>query len=346
MEAGHVKFLSGYGISAVRCKMVPTGMNPVVDLYNMFIMAGMLKKRSPDLILTNTVKPVIFGTFAAFLAGYPRRYALVSGLGYAFTDDGNAVSIKKKLVRWIISRLYKLSFRLNKSVIFQNQDDIDEMVEKGICTPGRARCVSGSGVDVDEYPFEPHNAKSPSFIMVARLLHEKGVMEYLEAARQAKSTLPEARFVLIGDVDDNPSAMPKSEIDAYVNDGTIEWPGAVEDVRGWLKSATIFVLPSYREGVPRSTLEAMSTGLAIITTDVPGCRETVEHGKNGLLVPVRNSQALAEAMMKLALDADMVRSMGLESRRLVERRFEVSKINREMCMHMELATMPEGGVEP
>jgi glycosyltransferase involved in cell wall biosynthesis len=335
----HAMLLGREGIASSTYPLSPTGLNPVLDMRNMFALRRVLMAVRPDIVLTNTIKPVIFGTFAALLASVPKRCALVSGLGYAFTDDGGATGMRKRLIKGITSILYGLAFRSNEVVIFQNRDDVKEMVDSGICPAGRARCVSGSGVDISLYPFMQRTLNPPVFIMVARLLAEKGVRNYLEAARLVKAAVPEVRFLLVGDIDKNPSSLSSDEVGEYVSDEIVEWVGHVHHVKEYLAQASVFVLPSYREGIPRSTLEAMSAGLAIITTDVPGCRETVRDEKNGLLVPVRDTPALVAAMYRFIQDPNLAAKMGKVSRRIVEDVFEVSKVNEEMCMHMGLNEM-------
>lgn len=340
---GHLRLLAELGIEGRSFELSPTGLNPFRDALDTVRLARTLRAEAPDAVLTNTIKPVIFGTFAASLAGVARRYALVSGLGYAFTDAGDGGGgLKKRLVRRVTSFLYRIAFRLNRRVIFQNPDDMAEVVAAGICAPARAAWVPGSGVDVDAFSASSADPR-PSFIMVGRLLAEKGVREYLRAARIAKQRVPEATFLLVGDVDPNPSAIDPGELQPYLDDGIVEWPGAVPDVRPWLQRASVFVLPSYREGIPRSTLEAMAIGLAVITTDAPGCRQTVPDGANGLLVPVRDAEALADAMVRLATDLPLVAMMGQASRALAESAFDIAIVHRRMDELMDLAAS-EGAV--
>ena len=347
MEEKHAIVLRKYGIESGSYALRPTGLNPLADLRNMFSLAALLRRCKPDIVLTNNVKPVIFGTFAATIAMVPARFALVSGLGYAFTDDGMRANRKKKVVRWITSRLYAAAFRLNRAVVLQNPDDVAELEAARVLAHGRGRLVAGSGIDTSEFAYADRTGEQPVFVMVARLLLEKGVRNYLEAARMVKAKFPHARFLLVGDTDSNPSALSPEEINGYVEDGTVQWLGHVDDVRPWLYQASIFVLPSYREGLPRSALEAMSTGLALVMTNVPGCKETVQEGLNGLLVPVRDSAALANAMGELAGDMNRVHAMGRHSRAMAETIFEVSKVNDMMCgiMGLPRAMAAQGGFQ-
>jgi glycosyltransferase involved in cell wall biosynthesis len=327
-EAWHREILDRHGIRAVAFRLDPTGLNPFGDAFAMLGLARTLRTLAVDIVITNTIKPVIFGTFAAQLAGVPRRFALISGLGYAFTDVGGRPGLKKRVVRAMTAVLYRAAFARNERVIFQNRDDVAELVDAGICRAAKVAVVDGSGVDVDE--FRPTGAEPrPTYVMVSRLLHEKGVMDYLRAARMVKSRIPDATFLLVGAADRNPSAVRYADLQPYLEDRTVEWAGAVRDVRPFLARASIFVLPSYREGFPRSTLEAMAAGLAVVTTDVPGCRETVRRGRNGILVPVRDPDALAEALVALAGDLPRVAAMGRASRTIVETSYDVDVIHAQ-----------------
>jgi glycosyltransferase involved in cell wall biosynthesis len=333
----HRRILSGFGIASERCDMAPTGMNPLADLAHTLRLTWQLRRLRPDVVLTNTIKPVIFGTIAAKFAGVRRRYAMVSGLGYAFTESGT-LGMRKRISRWIASLLYWLAFRLNRVVVFQNSDDAQEMREAGICPGTRAAVVGGSGVDLQEFSFSERSG-APAFVMVGRLLVEKGARDFLEAARRLKRDAPRSSVLLVGDADGNPSALREDELAAFEREGVAEVVKGARDVRPFLYRSSIFVLPSYREGVPRSTLEAMASGMAVITTDVPGCRETVRNGENGLIVPVRDPDALASAMLELASDPERVRRMGAMSRKMAEEKFCVKKINDLMCVLVELPAL-------
>lgn len=334
MSPSHVDALSRHGIEAHACRLDPTGMNPLRDIANAVSLSRQLRQLAPDLLLTNTAKAVVFGTLAGVIARIPKRFALLSGLGFAFTADGKRPTLRKTLARVLMWGFYAVALRMNRAVIFHNADDLAELLSLKACPPDRCVVVSGSGIDTREYAFRERHWTPPVFVMVGRLLVEKGSRVFLEAARLTKAAVPSARFIVVGARDSNPSALPAGEIEAYIAEGIVEWAGGVDDVRPWLYQGTIFTLPSYREGVPRSTLEAMSTGMAIITTDVPGCRESVIDGLNGLLVPVRDSEALSKAMIRLAGDPALASAMGRESRILAENRFEVSVVNEQMCKAM------------
>ncbi len=304
-----------------------TGMNPARDLLDMLRLARLLRDLRVDASLGYFIKPVIYGTLAAWLARVPRRYALIEGLGYAFTPSGGRESRRRGLLRRAVTLLYKVALRRAHRVFLLNDDDIDELVSNGVVRRAAISKLGGIGVDLDDWAAVPQVTRPIGFLLAARLLREKGVVEFVEAARRVKASYPEARFVLLGGLDSNPGGLGRSEVEAWVDEGLIDWPGHV-DVKPWLAQASVFVLPSYREGVPRSTQEAMAMGRPIITTDAPGCRETVVDGENGFLVPVRDSAALASAMVRFVLQPDLILSMGQASRRLAEKRFDVRRVNR------------------
>ena len=330
MHGSVVKRLQQHGIFGRAFELSPSGINPLRDMRDTMRLARILRNESPDIVFSNNIKPVVFVTIAAAIAGIRRRFALVGGLGYAFTDIPNRRrTFSRVMTRLIASALYTVAFRLCSVVIFHNRDDLQKLVRLGICPAGVGSVVSGSGVDIKA--FVPGvRPLSPTFIFVGRLLADKGVREYLNAVIETKRTFPTARFILVGDTDDNPSAIDIEEVRHCVGAGALEWMGKVTDVREFLRQSSVFVLPSYREGVPRSTLEAMACGLAVITTDAPGCRETVEPGVNGILVPVGDSKALTEAMIALCQDEARVAQMGNHSRRIAIARFSSIQVNNNI----------------
>lgn len=330
MEDEQAAVLADHGIHGRGYALNPVGMSPFRDLQDVLAVARILRADRPDIVFTNNLKPVIFVTIAAALAGIRRRYALMGGLGYAFTDvPGRRLSPGRFVTRALASLLCGTAFRLCHRVIFHNRDDLEMLVARGICPRQTAAVVAGSGVDTDR--FSPGTRPDePTFICVARLLADKGVHEYLLAVGEAKRAHPNARFLLVGGADANPSAIDPVQVQRSVDRGELEWPGKVSDVRPYLNQASVFVLPSYREGLPRSTLEAMASGLAVITTDAPGCRDTVEVGVNGVLVPVGDAPALAAAMSQFCRAHDKTAMMGEQSRRIAVERFSADSVNKEI----------------
>lgn len=312
-----------------------TGLSVTGDLRALMVLRRMMRQIGPDLVLAYTIKPVIWGMIAAWLARVPKRVALITGLGYAFVGEARG---KRAVIRWLVSKLYSIALRRASLVFFQNPDDRDDFRNWGIL-PAKAKVilVNGSGVDTTAFADAPMPERPPlRFLLIARLLRDKGVQEYVDAARMIHKTYPEAECHLVGPIDTNPDAISESEIHAWQDAGHVIWHGAQSDVRPFIASAHVYVLPSYREGTPRSVLEAMSMGRPIITTDAPGCRETVEEGVNGFLVPVREAEPLANAMEQFLSDPDLAAQMGAQSRRMAEEKYDVHKVNAVMMQAMDL----------
>ena len=296
-----------------------------------FLLLKLIKEVRSAYVLTYTIKPVIYGSIAAWVLGVPQRYALVTGLGYAFTGDAKGL---RRVLRYIVQRLYRLALSRTGKVFFQNPDDETLFREKKILSPAIPSCiVNGSGVDISKYSVCPL-PEQPVFLMIARLLGDKGVREYAQAAVVVKRVYPEARFLLVGWIDNNPDAITEQELDKWISEGAVEFLGKLSDVRIAIQHSSVYVLPSYREGTPRTVLEAMAMGRAVITTNAPGCRETVINGDNGYLVPVRDVQALAAAMVTAIESPDDRARMGGRSRAIAEEKYDVHKVNEVMLQEM------------
>ena len=296
------------------------------DLAYLKKLTQIMKETKPDLVFGYTIKPVIYGSLAAKTAGVPRIYAMVTGLGRVYASGG----MKARAVRLVTKVLYKRAFRACQKVIFQNGDDIEQLVSQGYLPREKAVQVNGSGVNMSRFARTALPEK-PVFLMVSRIIREKGVMEFCEAARTAKTSHPEARFVLLGGLDASIGALKMEDIQPYIADGSIEFPGEVKDPVSFYQNASVFVLPSYyREGLPRTLLEALSCGRPIITTDWPGCREPVMDGINGYMIPVKDAAALAARMEALAADRTLMERMSQAAWETCRDRFEVSIINSQM----------------
>ncbi|MCL4454978.1 MAG: glycosyltransferase family 4 protein, partial [Deinococcus sp.] len=218
----------------------------------------------------------------------------------------------------------------------ENPDDLKVFRERRLLNdPSKAVLINGSGVDVEHFRPEPL-PQEVSFLLIARLLRDKGVREFVEAARKVRRDHPQVRFRLVGWLDDSPSSITQAEVDGWVNEGTVEFLGRLEDVRPAIAQSTVFVLPSYREGTPRTVLEAMAMGRAVITTSAPGCRETVVDEDNGFLVPVRDAEALAQAMRRFLENPTLAAQMGARGRAVAEAKYDVRKVNRVIREAMEL----------
>lgn len=317
-----------------------TGQNPLSDFHTLRDLTAWLRRERPDVSLTYFIKPNIYGGLAAAIARVPRRIAMVEGLGYLFTDDGRD-GMKKRLARRMAITLLKISLGRADRILFLNPDDRAEFIDRGIVSPAKAQLLGGIGVDLSHYDVAPFRDGPPSFLMIGRLLREKGVGEFVAAARMVRKDFPAARFHLIGGMDANPSGISAEEIRTFTADGSVKWLGEMPDVRPAIAACSVYVLPSYREGVPRSTQEAMAMGRPIVTTDVPGCRETVKSGVNGFFAQPRDAASLANAIRKFCVDPSMIPAMGRESRRMAEERFDQIKVNERIYQVMTAPLMPE-----
>ena len=312
------------------------GTNAVADLAYVIRLWQLMRRVRPEVTLPYTIKPVIYGTLAAWLAGVPHRYALITGLGYAFTGERQSVLTR------IVRVLYRFALGKAHKVFFQNPDD-ERLFRELRLLPSSVPSVvvNGSGVDVAAFAAQPLPSGPPVFLMIGRLLGDKGVREYAQAARTVKAIHPEARFQLVGWIDTNPDAIAPSELDAWIADGTLEFLGKLDDVRPAIAASTVYVLPSYREGTPRTVLEAMAMGRPIITTDAPGCRETVVNHDNGFLVPVQSVDALVGAMRRFIDDPTLAARMGARSRQMAEDKYDVHKVNDVMLREMGITTVTQ-----
>lgn len=320
--------LEARGLTVHEVPLRRTGTNPLSDLKALWAMRRLMRRIQPDAMLAYTIKPVIYGTLAAWLAGVPRRFALITGLGYAFTGEATGL---RGVIKGLVQNLYKLSLRRSHQVFFQNPDDQALFRQLGLLhssTPSVV--VNGSGVDVTTFSVAPLPRGAPHFFLIARLLGDKGVREYAQAAQRIKAACPEVRFSLVGWVDENPDAIAQAELDQWVQQGTLDFLGRLSDVRPAIAQCSVYVLPSYREGTPRTVLEAMAMGRAIITTDAPGCRETVVDGENGFLVPIKSVDALVQAMERFITQPELAAHMGECSRQIAENKYDVHKVNAAM----------------
>ena len=331
LDAESRRILSKLGAITHDCLFERTGTNIFGDLKASIHLYALLKVIKPDCMLSFFVKPVIYGTVCGFFAKIDHRVAMIEGLGYLFSQDDVHFSFGKWLKRTLVSKMYKLSLMLAKRVIFLNQDDINEFNDRGILKASNATLLGGIGVDLEEWINNGPVINPVTFTLTARLLREKGVVDFASAARRVKSLHPDTRFILLGGLDPNPSSLTFDEVNSWVEEGIIEWPGHVSVIE-WLAASTVFVLPSYyREGVPRSSQEALAMGLPIITTDSVGCRETVVDGINGYLIPIKNIEALVDKMLIFINNPELIPKMGRHSRQLAELKFsEEEKIAMQL----------------
>lgn len=317
------------GAIPVEYSLNKTGVNPIQDLKDTWCLSRKLKLIAPDVAFSFFVKPSIYGTLAAKFAGVPRRIAMLEGLGYIHTPTKTGYKFKKRALQLIHGALCSVGYFFADKVLFLNPDDPVDLSKKSLLNQDKLQVLGPIGLDLNLYPYSPVDLTKPiRFIFIARLLAEKGIFEYLAAARLVKKKHPNSEFVVLGGLDsDNPTALAREQLDVVIDEGIIVYPGYVSNVPEWIADSHVFVLPSYREGIPRSTQEAMATGRAVITTDVPGCRETVTDGVNGFLVPPWNPETLAEKMLFLIDNPSEIKRMGDESHKMALERFDVHKIN-------------------
>lgn len=321
------------GVDCVTIPVARTSTDLVTGLGLMMAIWRLCRSIRPDAALAITVKPVTFGLIATALAGVPLRVAMITGLGYAFTAGRE---FKRRTVRVIVGVLYALSLRMGTRAIFQNDDDVAEFRRLGLLPAALpVTRTNGSGVDLTRYAAMPMPDGPLTFVMVARLLVDKGVREYAEAAKRVRARYPDVRFRLVGALDSNPAAVAQAEVDEWVADGAIDYVGHQSDVRPFLQAAHVFVLPSYREGTPRSALEALATGRPVLTTDVPGCREVVDDRVTGRLVPVRSASAIEEGAIWFIENSFQLPSMGAKARQDAVHRFDVHAVNGVIMAALE-----------
>lgn len=326
-DADAEKKLAEIGVAFRPFPLARTGMNPVQDLASLRALVAAFRSLKPDVVIPYTMKPVIYAGLAARIAGVAERHALMTGMGVIYSPT--ATSTKHRAVRGVSDRLYRAALRGAGTVFTYNAADERDIRSRNM-VGGTTRLVRvpGSGVDVARFAPTPLPER-PTFTMIARLLREKGVGEFVAAARAVRAVWPEATFRLVGPLDPNPSGISRSDLEAWVATGAVEYGGAVSDVRPVLADTGVFVLPSYyREGVPRTILEAMATGRAVVTCDLDGCRDAVEDGQTGYLVRPRDADDLAAAILRFRDQPTLIGEMGERARAAAVARFDVHHVNR------------------
>ncbi|HEX7600325.1 MAG TPA: glycosyltransferase family 4 protein [Polyangiaceae bacterium] len=326
--------LEAMGVAYATFPLQRTSMNPLRDVATVLSLARTFREFRADAVLVYAAKPVVYGLIAARLAGVRLRAAMITGVGSALAGGSG---LRRRALSSLLRSLYAVALGQAHVVFFQNPDDERLFRSMGLVGDRhRVVRINGSGVDLERFSPVPLLPTPITFLMIGRLIRDKGVCEYVEAARCVRRAHPEARFQLLGALDSNPTAIRSRELEAWREEGAVEYLGTTSDVRPFLARAHVFVLPSYGEGMPRSVLEAMAMGRAVLTTDVPGCRETVEGGRNGLLVPARDADALAEGMLRMLAEPGRLKPMGQQSRAIAEERFDVHSVNRAILGAMGL----------
>ncbi|MCX8474754.1 MAG: glycosyltransferase family 4 protein [Sphingomonas sp.] len=328
-----VETLARAGVRFRLTPMARAGTNPLRDLATLAGYVGLMRAERPDMVVAYTQKPIIYGGIAARLFGRPRFYAIMSGLGYVFSDEAST----RRGLRRLVSALYRAGVRRARCIFVFNGDDRRSMLANHI-VDDRQRVVQvpGSGVDVGHFAAQPMPAGATTFLMMGRLMRDKGVGEYVAAARRVRARWPGTRFLLLGRPEtENPTGYAAEEMQAWQDEGLVELLAETRDVRPYLASAHVFVLPSYyREGLPRTILEALATGRPVITTDMPGCREPIEEGRNGFLVPPRDAEALADAMERFLECPALLQPMGEAARQVAVDIYDVERVNRQLLAEM------------
>lgn len=307
------------------------GTNPLRDLKSIGSIKGVLAEIMPDKIFTYQAKTIIYGTIAANKLGINEVYPLIAGLGSLFLNDG----LKTKAVRKVLMTEYKYSMRKCPAVFFQNSDDLKTFKDMKVIKNQTIEMLHGSGVSLEKFTVQPM-PDTFAFLCISRLIRDKGVYEYLEACEIIKKKNPQIRCLLVGPYDSNPSSLKPEELQRFIDSGVIEYFGEQTDVVPYFRDSSVFVLPSYREGTPKTVLEAMACGRPSVTTDAPGCRETVDDKENGLLVPVKDVEQLADTMQYMIDHPNELKTMALNARKKAEQLFDVKKVNAKIINTMNI----------
>lgn len=338
----HGERIQGEGFRLFPIGLFRRSRNPFVELAAILELIRLYRRERPAIVHHVAMKPIVYGSLAAWISGVPVVVNAFAGLGYAFTDETRRGS----MVPMSLRRALKILLWLSQSVVlFQNKDDRDLLLEAGAVEIQHTRIISGSGVDTKTFDVRPSAEECPIVMLASRMLWDKGIGEFVEAARRLKQNGVSARYVLVGRCDEhNPAAIEPTQLRRWVEEGVVEWWKHRDEMSSTLASATIVVLPSYREGLPKVLLEAAACGKPLIATDVPGCRDIVTHGINGLLVPARDPAALADAIDSLLRDSSLRAVMGVAGREVVLRAFSVEKVAGQVVdLYRELLGMRKHG---
>jgi len=322
------------GFRHIHISINRVSLNPFASLKYILFLSKILKSERPDRVLLYTPKIVIFGSMASRIAGVHKVYSTINGLGYAFASQ----SFKAKFLSILLKPLYKVALSLNAKVFFQNSDDRNYFLTNTLVDNNKSFLINGSGVNINEFQPSAKLDQRYIFLMIARIIPEKGVYEFVQAARIVKRKYPNIVFQLLGPLEsESPVILPQTVSD-WNKEGIIEYISKKSDVKPFIANCNTFVLPSYREGTPKSVLEAMAMGKPIITSDVPGCREPVIDGVNGYLVPSKNSHLLGESMLAIYEDEDFAKRAGVKSLEIIKDKYDVIKVNKFFMQALEIAS--------
>lgn len=320
-----------HGIRYQQIFVERNGINPFCDLRTYRDLKRFMKAEKPDKVFAYQAKTVIYGSLAAKANRITEVFLLIAGLGSIFRGEG----LKQKIIKIFLKTEYRIACKASKKVFFHNSDDKNEFVNNGIIEEEKSVIINGSGVNLERFKPEPLTNK-PAFLFIGRLIKDKGVMEYLEACKRIRYEYPQLRCLLVGPFDSNPSALQPNELQPFIDEGIIEYYGEQADVRPYLEQCSTYVLPSYHEGTPKTVLEAMATGRSVITSDAPGCRETVINGYNGFLVPIKDIGVLVDKMRILIEDQETNKTMSERSLEIAKEKYDVILVNKSIMKTMGL----------
>lgn len=324
-DAKPLEKIKAMGGRVIYTPMNNASMNISSDLRYIFSLFRLIKKEKPDTIFACRIKPVIYSALIARILKVPNIYAIITGAGFSLRNKTG----KYFYLYHMVCFLYLISLKKVNFVFFQNTDDRDLFVRNKLIPIEKTQIVAGSGVDLNEFPLMPLPEKL-SFLFAARLVRDKGIVEYINAARILKKQYPHIAFKVAGDIHENPSSITKAELDSWIKEGVIEYLGQLPSLHQALATSSVFVLPSYHEGIPRAALEALATGRPIVTTHAPGCKEVVEENINGYIVPIKNVEKLVEAMEHFIQQPNSCATMGLKSFTIGKEKFDVNIVNKEI----------------
>ena len=323
----HKARIESHGIEVFPTNMTRRGLNPIREFSTILKLARIYRKFRPNIIHHVALKSIVLGSIATLSIRNVKIINAPIGMGYIFSSDDNKAHILRPLLKFTLRRL--LGFR-DSHVIIENQDDFNQLIHGNYVDSSKILLIRGAGVDLSIYKEEPEPKNGMTITLVARMLMDKGIREFVAAATILKERHPDAEFLLVGDVDDgNPASLRADQLKKWTQSGIVKWTGQRTDIPSILAYSNIVCLPSYREGLPKTLIEAAAVGRAIVTTNVPGCREVVEHGVNGLLIPPRDVPALARALELLINDVQLRKRMGQEGRKRAVERFSSNIIIRE-----------------
>ncbi|MEG1836059.1 MAG: glycosyltransferase family 4 protein [Oscillospiraceae bacterium] len=320
-----------YNIKYRQIYVERNGKNPFNDIKTYKSIKEVLKQENPDKLFVYQAKTIVYGSMAAKSLKKSEVFSLVAGLGSVFRGYG----FKNSIIKFLLKLEYKIACKNSKAVLFQNNDDKSTFLNLNLVSDKKAKIINGSGVNLEKF-VQTDIPNSPTFLFIGRLIKDKGILEYLSACQIVKEKYPNIKCLLVGPFDSNPSALKSEELQPFIDKKTIEYFGEQMDVKPFLDKCTVYILPSYHEGTPKTVLEAMATGRAVITTDAPGCRETVVDGQNGFLVPVKDTNVLVQKMIYMIENPNETIRMGTAGRKIAEEKYDVSKVNQSIVEIMEL----------